>query len=75
MINYQYRRRALEAWFIDETTWNDLIFRLPSGRSSQQPELGDRKRQVASIYVWVQLTSGEHHFAPPHNPSRAAPGD
>jgi hypothetical protein len=30
----------------------------------QQPDLGDRKRQLASIYVWVQVTSGEHLFAP-----------
>jgi hypothetical protein len=29
-----------------------------------QPKLGDRKRQIASVYVWVQVTSGEHHFAP-----------
>lgn len=29
-----------------------------------QPELGDRKRQVASIYVWVQGTLDEHYFAP-----------
>ena len=24
----------------------------------------DRKRQIASVYVWVQVTSGEHYFAP-----------
>jgi hypothetical protein len=29
-----------------------------------QPELGDLKRQLASIYVWVRLTQGEHLFAP-----------
>jgi hypothetical protein len=64
LINYQRRRKALETWAIDEGTWHDLIHRLPAIPGPQRPELGDRKRQIASIYVWVQLTSGEHHFAP-----------
>jgi len=64
LIDYQRRRHALEAWAIDERTWEALIARLPPIPGPQRPELGDRKRQIASIYVWVQLTSGEHHFAP-----------
>ncbi|WP_431971553.1 TniQ family protein [Nocardia sp. bgisy134] len=65
LVNYQSRRRALETWFIDTGTWNDLILRLPPDhRSRPEPELIDRKRQLASIYVWVQLTNGEHLFAP-----------
>ena len=64
LINYQQRRQALETWSIDEATWSDLISRLPPVPGPQQPELGDRKRQIASIYAWVQVTSGEHHFAP-----------
>jgi hypothetical protein len=64
LINYQQRRQALQDWAIDETTWNDLISRLPLIPGPQRPELGDRKRQIASIDVWVQLTSREHHFAP-----------
>ncbi len=64
LVNYQQRRRALEAWSIDADTWNDLIARLPAVPGPQEPELGDRKRQIASIYIWVQITSGEHHFAP-----------
>jgi hypothetical protein len=63
-LAYQRRRRALETWFIDGPTWNDLLSRRPPVPSPQRPELGDRKRQIASIYVWVQLTSGEHIFAP-----------
>jgi hypothetical protein len=51
-------------WAIDEDDWHDLVGRLPAIPGPQHPELGDRKRQIASIYVWVQLTSGEHHFAP-----------
>jgi hypothetical protein len=40
------------------------VTRLPPVPGPHQPELGDRKRQVASVYVWVQVTSGEHYFAP-----------
>jgi hypothetical protein len=38
--------------------------RLPPVPGPQRPELGDRKRQIASIYAWVQVASGEHRFAP-----------
>lgn len=62
LINYHQRRRALETWSIDEDTRKDLISRLPPVPGPQQPELGDRKRQIASIYAWVQVTSGEHRF-------------
>jgi hypothetical protein len=64
LTNYQQRRQALKNWSIDEDTWKALTARLPPIPGPQRPELGDRKRQIASIYVWVQVTSGEHHFAP-----------
>jgi hypothetical protein len=63
LVNYQHRRQALEKWCIDEDAWNALTARLPSV-PGPRPELGDRKRQIASVYVWVQVTSGEHYFAP-----------
>jgi TniQ len=64
LINYQQRRKALQTWAITPATWQDLTSRLPPVPGPQRPELGDRKRQIASIYVWVQVTSGEHYFAP-----------
>ena len=64
LASYQSRRQALQAWCIDEDTWISLTARLPPGPGPQQPDLGDRKCQLASIYVWVQVTSGEHLFAP-----------
>lgn len=64
LIDYQRRRKALRTWAIDEDSWQNLVCRLPPIPGPQRPELGDRKRQIASIYVWVQITSGEHHFAP-----------
>jgi len=63
-ISYQQRRRALETWPIGEDTWKHLVSRLPPVPGPQRPDLGDRKRQIASIYAWVQVTSGEHRFAP-----------
>ena len=64
LASYQSRRQALQTWHIDEDTWTSLTARLPPAPGPQQPDLGDRKRQLASIYVWVQVTSGEHLFAP-----------
>jgi hypothetical protein len=64
LVNYQARRQALGTWCIDEETWTSITARLPPAPGPQQPDLGDRKRQLASIYVWVQVTSGEHLFAP-----------
>ena len=64
LVNYQGRRQALRTWCIDEDAWDRLIRRLPPVPGPHQPELGDRKRQIASVYVWVQVTSGEHYFAP-----------
>ncbi|KOT58362.1 MULTISPECIES: TniQ family protein [Streptomyces] len=64
LIDYQKRRRALQAWSINEETWTELVSRLPPIPGPQKPELGDRKRQIASIYVWTRITKGEHHFAP-----------
>jgi hypothetical protein len=64
LVNYQRRRQVLETWQIDDDTWGDLVSRLPDVPSLQRPDLGACKRQVASIYVWVDVTSGEHHFAP-----------
>lgn len=64
LVNYQHRRHALKNWCIDEDAWIQLAGRLLPVPGPHQPELGDRKRQIASIYVWTQVTSGEHYFAP-----------
>ena len=49
LVNYQHRRQALQDWRIDESTWIALPGRLPPVPGPQRPELGDRKRQIASI--------------------------
>jgi TniQ len=61
LIDYQRRRQALETWSISQDTWPSLAAK----RSlKSHPETGDRKRQVASVYVWVRVTCGEPRFAP-----------
>jgi hypothetical protein len=61
LVNYQRRRLALETWSISEDIWPALAAR----RSLMaRPESGDRKRQIASVYVWTRVTCGEPAFAP-----------
>jgi hypothetical protein len=64
LVNYQRRRQALENWSIDERTWDGLVARLPPISRTRMPDLGDRKRQIASVYVWVRVTFGEPSLAP-----------
>jgi hypothetical protein len=64
LVNYQRRRRALQNWSIDERTWASLVARMPPISRPHMPDLGDRKRQLASVYVWVRVTFGEPSFAP-----------
>jgi hypothetical protein len=63
LVNYQRRRQAMGDWQLDEDTWAALASRLPAAPSAR-PDLGNRKRQAASIYTWVQVTSGQHNSAP-----------
>jgi hypothetical protein len=61
LVDYQRRRKALKAWSISEDIWPKLAAR----RSLMaRPESGDRKHQIASIYIWTRVTSGEPAFAP-----------
>jgi len=64
LIDYQRRRDALRTWCLDTDTWQQLTSRLPLTPGPIQPDLGDRKRQCASVVVWARITQGEHLFAP-----------
>ncbi|WP_354382622.1 TniQ family protein [Streptomyces sp. PvR034] len=63
LIDYQYRREALRNWALDSSTWQELTSRLESPQG-KQPVIDDRKRQDASVFIWVHVTRGEHLFAP-----------
>jgi hypothetical protein len=61
LVNYQRRRQALETWSISEDTWPDMAAK----RSlMSHPDIEDHTRQIASVYVWARVTSGEPRFAP-----------
>jgi TniQ len=67
LIDYDRRRAALRGdWCIDTETWRWIADQLPPPKwiHGHQPQLGDRKRQSASIYVWARVTGTEHVFAP-----------
>jgi hypothetical protein len=65
LIDYQRRREVLRGWCLDHDTWEHLLSRLPPrAMYTSRIELGDRKRQTASILVWARVTQGEHVLAP-----------
>ncbi|MFJ4723347.1 hypothetical protein [Streptomyces luteogriseus] len=64
LIDYQRRREALRDWALPPDEWDALVSELPPLPGPIRPPVGDRKRQDASVYIWVQVTQGEHLFAP-----------
>jgi hypothetical protein len=64
LVNYHNRRQAMSRWCLAPETWQELTSRLPPVPGPHQPELGDRKRQEASAFVWARVTQGEPRFAP-----------
>lgn len=64
LIDYQRRREALRDWSLPPDEWDALVSELPPLPGPIRPPVGDRKRQDASVYIWVQVTQGEHLFAP-----------
>ncbi|WP_242483149.1 hypothetical protein [Streptomyces sp. HSG2] len=64
-VDYCRRREILQDWALDQVGWENIIERLaPTPTTSPPPALDDRKRQAASVFVWAQVTRGEHVFAP-----------
>jgi hypothetical protein len=74
--DYGKRRDALTAWSISPHEWDHLIAGIPEeprrkhGRWVDSPstDWGESKRILASIWIWVRVTHGEHIFAPPVRP-------
>ena len=77
LTDYGRRRDALRTWTITAGQWRDLIAGLPdqpvNGRVQAHTHWGDGKRTLATVWVWVQLTCGEHIFATPIRPDPCAP--
>lgn len=75
--NYGNRRHALAAWSLSTRDWavmtGDLQQRPEYSKASRWPsspylDWGERKRILASTWVWVRITEGEHLFAPAIRP-------
>jgi hypothetical protein len=70
--DYGSRRHALRGWVISPGQWNQLTAGLPAHREAHA-DWGERKRMLASVWVWTRVTSGEHLFAPAVMADPAAP--
>lgn len=73
LANYQRYRQALENWAVDEPTRDGLLARLLTAALARTPDLGDRKRQAASVFAWSASPSANPASPPPHR-GRPAPG-
>ncbi|MGH3287169.1 MAG: TniQ family protein [Streptosporangiaceae bacterium] len=70
--DYGSRRHALRNWVISPGQWNWLTAGLPAHREAHA-DWGERKRMLASVWVWTRVTGGEHLFAPAVMADPAAP--
>ena len=73
-IDYGTRRAALLTWQISRADWDQLTADLPARQQLPQADWGDRKRLLATIWVWARITSGDPLFAPALLPHRGIPG-
>jgi hypothetical protein len=63
LTDYGRRRQALRGWVISPAEWTQLTAGLPPRRVSRA-DWGERKRMLASVWIWTRVTGGEHLFAP-----------
>lgn len=75
--DYGKRRDALKTWSFSPDEWETLIAGLPeqplSGPVRPYIDWGDSKRLLASVWVWVRITHGEHVLAPAIRPNVGRP--
>jgi hypothetical protein len=70
--DYGSRRHALRGWVISPGQWRQLTAGLPAHREARA-DWGERKRMLASVWVWTRVTGGEHLFVPAVMADFAAP--
>lgn len=82
LVNYGNRRGALAEWSLSTSDWASMTSGLRqrpeyarAGRWPNSPyvDWANEKRILASTWVWVRITSGEHLFAPPIRPDLDKP--
>ena len=65
LVDYHARRQALTGWSIPAADWQALVSGLiATPRPGRRAVYDDRKRRIASVMTWAQVTQGEHLFAP-----------
>lgn len=76
LTDYGKRRHALQTWSLSPEKWEELTADLAQQHHHGGPDWGDGKRALASVWIWVRVTRGEHIFAPPirPNPDQPRPG-
>lgn len=76
--DYGARRDVLAAWSLADTDWQEIVHDLRQrpeydrrGRWPNSPYIdwGEHKRRLASAWIWVRVTRGEHIFAPAVRPN------
>jgi len=76
-VDYGKRRDALAAWSLNPDQWwemiHDRIGKPVNGKASQHIDWSDRKRLLASIWIWTRVTDGEMDFAPLLRPDHTEP--
>jgi hypothetical protein len=70
--DFGQRRDALKSWSLSVEDWQDLIDGLPEqptgGFVRSHTHWGEAKRLLASMWIWTNVTQGDHIYAPAVRP-------
>lgn len=73
LIDYQHRRQIMATWTISTDLWHTITTQVRATETSTQrahSNWSQHKRNIANAFAWIEITQGEHRFAP----QRHAPG-
>lgn len=72
LTDFGRRRDALKAWSLSVEDWQDLIDGLleqpMGGYVRSHTHWGEGKRLLASMWIWTNITQGDHIYAPAVRP-------
>lgn len=76
-VDYGRRRDALATWSLNADQWraltSDLVGKPVNGKGTRHIDWADRKRLLASVWIWTRVTQGERYFAPLLRPDPTMP--
>lgn len=77
LVDYGRRRQALADWSLAPQQWHDLtddlVGKPVNGKASLHIDWSDRKRLLASVWIWTRVTQGEPYSAPHLRPDPNQP--